>query len=212
MGWLVSIAAILIYCWNIKWLVASKALEPSSLTQLICLLWFVLCGIGFSDAGSNTLLLVLCFYIAFAWGLSWLIRLMLVLRKKRDSSILKRTWRYWLIIPATLFLPMLLSQLGIFALLRFKLSEPALVEYVEQVRTGKVNIAFEFEYPPRQIGLYTLTVTNLLPDRTVRFITSSHFILDKAGFAHAPNNPPKPQGEASYQQINQQWWYYYQSW
>lgn len=89
---------------------------------------------------------------------------------------------------------MLLSQLGIFALLRFKLSEPALVEYVEQLRAGKVDLPFEFEYPPRQIGLYKLSVTELSPDGTVRFITSSHALLDKAGFAHSPNTSPNKAG------------------
>lgn len=209
---MITVAAILGYCWIIKLLATRNFRSLSRFTVFLCLLWFVLCGVGFSDAGTNTLLIVICFYVALAWGLSWIIRLILVWRKKNDLNSLKRPLVYWLIIPSAIFLPLLLSNLGGFCWVRFKLSEQALVKYVGEVRAGKIDLSYEFEHPPRQIGLYRITVTQLLPDNTVRFITSTHNFLDKAGFAHSPKQSPLKQGEDFYQQIDQDWWYYYQSW
>ncbi|NOT84731.1 MAG: hypothetical protein HOP02_08145 [Methylococcaceae bacterium] len=208
----ISIALVLGFCWIIKLFVGSNSYTLSRLVILMSLIWFILCAIGFSDAGSNIPLIVVSVYISLAWVMIWVIRLWRKRFRKSDLNTLKRPLLYWLLIPSAIVLPLLLGYLDVFSLIRFKLSEQALCSYVGNVRAGKVDLAFEFDHPPRQIGLYTVTVTDLLPDGTVRFITSSHGIFDKAGFAHSPKHSPPVLGEDSYKQINQQWWYYYQSW
>lgn len=178
-----------------------------------CLTWFAFCAVAFSDAGSNVLLVVLSFYVASAWSLMWLIRLAISLRRRSSGDhTLKRPWQYWLFEPATIAVAMALSYLDTFSWLRFAVSEPALTSYVEGVRAGKVDLGFEFEHPPRRIGLYTVTFTDSLDDGTVRLITSSHGLLDKAGVANSPNTPPPKRGEDSYKHIHHDWWFWYQSW
>lgn len=187
----------------------------SRFTLLICILWIFFCMIAFSNAGSNVLLSVLALYFVGGWGIIWLIRLFIAWRRKakhRESKLHKACWRYWLVEPIVIIIPLVLAVSGVFSSIRFALSEPALSRYVADVRAGKVDLAFEFSHPPRQVGLYRVTFTDLLPDGTVRMITSSHGLMDKAGFANSPHRPPPRLGEDSYQYIQQHWWYWYESW
>jgi hypothetical protein len=177
------------------------------------IVWLAFCATAFSNAGSNILLVLVALPIAVSWGIFWLIRLVMSMRKKQqDEGKIKRPLAFWLFEPAVIILPLALSLLGVFSSARFALSEQALVDYVENVRAGKVDLAFEFNHPPRHTGLYTVTFTDLLPDGTVRMLTSAHRVLDRAGFANSPHDPPPRQGEDSYKHIHQQWWYWYESW
>ena len=159
-------------------------------------------------------MLVIAIYASGTWGLIWLIRLIVSLGRQRQGKgkFPKHHLLFWLFEPTVIVVSLVLSQLGVFSYIRFVLSEQALSSYVENVRAGKINLAFEFNHPPRQVGLYTVSLTDLMPDGTVRVITSTHGIMDKAGFANSLHNPPPRQGEDSYKHIHQQWWYWYESW
>lgn len=180
-----------------------------------CAIWFILCALLFSNAGSN-ILLILAVPMAGLWGIIWFFRWMHYLHIQQfgtdQQKARKKPKYYWIVEPATLVLSLALSMSGAFSFIRFLASENALTSYSDSVRAGKVNLAFEFQHPPRRVGLYTVTITELLPDGTVRMITSSHSVLDRAGFANSPNNPPATQGEDLYKHIHGQWWYWYQSW
>lgn len=119
---------------------------------------------------------------------------------------------YWALEPAVALLVFLLALSGVFFHLRFMISERSLTRYADDVRAGKIDLAFEFTHEPRRVGLYVVTVTDLLPDGTVRVITSKHGVMDKAGFVQSSQSPPPRQGEDSYKHIRGQWWKWYQSW
>lgn len=180
------------------------------------IIWFVICAIAFSNAGSNTIMLVMAIYVGGTWGVIWLLRLVVTLWRKRQGKekykLPKQPLLFWLFEPSVIVASLVLSQLGVFSSIRFALSEQALSSYVENVRAGKIDLAFEFNHPSRQVGLYSVSFTDLMPDGTVRLITSSHGLMDKAGFANSQHNPPPSRGEDSYKHIHQQWWYWYESW
>lgn len=185
----------------------------SGFTALVGAVWLVFCMVAFSNAGSNILLVLLALPIALAWGMTWLVRLVIWMRKKKsDEQVARRGAVYWLLEPAVVILPLVFAQLGIFSAARFAMSETALSNYAESVRAGKIDLKFEFNHPARHVGLYTVTFTDLLADGTVRMLTSSHGVLDRAGFANSLANPPPKQGEDSYKHIHRQWWYWYESW
>ncbi|MDO9365488.1 MAG: hypothetical protein Q7T58_03965 [Methylotenera sp.] len=186
---------------------------PSNMQVGFGVAWFLCCVVAFSDAGFNMLLILVALPVALIWGMVWLIRLIVSLKRQRSATVeVKRSVVYWLAEPVIVLFPLVLALTGVFSSARFVLSERALSDYVEQVRAGKVDLAFEFNHPRRQVGLYSVTFTDLLPDGTVRMLTSSHGLLDRAGFANSSHTPPSRQGEDSYEHIHQQWWYWYESW
>ncbi len=178
---------------------------------LVSVAWVIFCWIIFSNSGVSTISTVITVYIVGIWGIAWLIRLLVYFWRKGNRGP-QKTLFYWLFEPTVIVVSLLLSYAGVFSFIRFTLSEQALTRYVEDVRTGKVNIAFKFNHPPRKIGLYTVSQTDLMPDGTVRVITSLHGLLDKAGFANSSHNPPPRRGEDTYKHIYQQWWYWHESW
>lgn len=183
------------------------------LTLQAAFIWIVFCIGAFSNAGSNILFALVAIPVALIWGSMWLLRLVVSFRNKgQDRTGINHSLCYWLFEPVVIILPLILAQLGVFSIARFSLSEQALSNYAERVRSGNVNLAFEFNHPPRRVGLYSVTFTDLLPDGTVRVLTSSHGLLDRAGFANSPQTPPPRRGEDSYKHIHQQWWYWYESW
>jgi hypothetical protein len=192
----------------------NKLSNQFSYTQLLFgVVWFLFCVVAFSDAGFNMLLILVALPVTLIWGLVWLIRLILSLKRQRRGVVeAKRNISYWSIEPVFVILPLVLALTGVFSSVRFALSEHALSVYAEQVRAGKIDLAFEFNHPKRQVGLYSITFTDILSDGTVRVLTSSHGIFDRAGFANSSHTPPQRQGEDFYKHIHQQWWYWHESW
>lgn len=189
----------------------NKAYRLSRTVMALGVIWFVFCAIAFSDAGFSILFVLLALPVTFVWSLLWLIRLALSMKRQNIAGF-KNNLSYWLFEPVVIVLPLILALTGVFSSVRFVLSEQALSSYAENVRAGKVDLEFEFNHPARHVGLYTVTFTDLLADGTVRMLTSSHGVLDRAGFANSPANPPLKQGEDSYKHIHRQWWYWYESW
>lgn len=179
---------------------------------LLSVLWFSTCAVIFSNVGFNILFFMLAIYAAMSWIAIWLIRLGISLWKKRRGKDTEPSFLYWMLEPTVIIFSLTLAYSGIFSFIRFSLSEQSLSRYVEQVRTGTIDLSFEFDHPERKVGLYTIAFTDHLSDGTVRVITSSHGVLDKAGFANSTSDPPPKQGESAYQHIHQHWWYWYESW
>ena len=94
--------------------------------------------------------------------------------------------------------------------IRLKLSEPALTQYVRDVRAGRIS-ARETTDIPRWVGLFQVKETELLDGGIVRVITAEDF-LDDAGFVYSPNRVPPIRGEDSYRHIYGAWWYWHRSW
>lgn len=177
-------------------------------------IWLLFCIMAFSDAGFNILFILLALPIALIWVLFWFVRLIIAIRRQQGQGErnVKKILAHYMIEPTLIAVPLLLAYVGVFSSVRFMLSEQALSNYAEQVRAGNVNLAFEFNHPSRRVGLYRVTFTDLLPDGTVRVLTSSHGVMDRAGFANSSHEPPPRRGEDSYKHIHQQWWVWYESW
>ncbi len=183
------------------------------LTIVMSIFWLFFCVVVFSNAGLSMQSFISAMLLAGIWTATWVIRLAAYwLRRSSGKAQLKRPMIYWALEPSVLVATLVLSSMGIFSFVRFVVSEHALMNYVESVRAGAIDVDFEFFHPPRQVGLYTTSITDVLPDGTVRIITTSDGLFDKAGFANSPSNPPPKQAENSYKHIYGQWWYWYESW
>lgn len=176
--------------------------------------WLLSCALMFSNAGTNIFNFVIAFWLGIIWIIFWLIRVVIAAwryRKKPTDSI-KNSLKKMLIELGIILTPIAFASSGTFSYARFIVSESALLQYAEEVRAGKVDLNFEFVHEPRQIGLYEITVTDLLEDGTVRIITSQHGLLNKAGFVNSTKSPPPKRGEDSYKHLHGDWWYWYESW
>lgn len=190
-----------------------RAHHPRFAVIVLGMMWFVFCIIAFSNVGFNMLLVLIALPVTALWGVVWLVRLVIALRRQHYAvTVVKNNLSYWLFEPVIVVLPLVLALSGVFSSARFLMSEQALSNYAEHVRASKVNLSVEFGHPSRRVGLYSVTFTDLLPDGTVRVLTSSHDLLDRAGFANSPHSPPPRLGGDSYKHIHQQWWYWYESW
>lgn len=177
-----------------------------------CAVFFIGCAIASSNAGSDFFSSIAIVVIAAIWILIWAVRLGLSYMKSKKGKTPKLSASFWAIEPTCILLTLLVAYSGLFSLIRFTLAEQALSQYAADVRSGKINIDFEFTHEKKRIGLYQLTITEHLSDGTVRFITSSHNLLDSAGFANSESNPPQKRGEDSYKHIYGNWWVWYRSW
>jgi hypothetical protein len=104
---------------------------------------------------------------------------------------------------------MALIASGFFRYARFYLSKRELSQYVQGVQTGSVKTDYEFYHEPRKVGLYTVTITDKLPDGTIRFVTA-YDGLDKSGFAYCPTSPPIRE-KNTYKHLKGPWWFWHQN-
>jgi hypothetical protein len=181
-----------------------------------CMLWFIFCSVAFSNVGHDALTILIALCLAGIWMAIWFTRLAAFLTRLRSGKEQQMSRRflvvYWGIEPTVLVLSTSLSAFGVFSGARFALSLPSLETYIEPVRSGEFDLVFEFQHPPRYIGLYSVTATELLPDGTVRMVTSPHLVLDRAALANSLSNPPPRRGEDFYRNVYGHWWYWYESW
>ena len=172
-------------------------------------LWVFVCLTNFTNSGISTPNAVMAFYLALAWIVVWIVRIVAQRRGKKENPEIPRK-HLWLAEPAIIAVGFLFSYYpGPY--LRFFLSESSMENYVENVRSGDVDLNFEWHHPVTTIGLYSTSITDLLEDKTVRFITSSDGIFDRAGFAHSIKGPPMARSQNSYRHISGNWWYWRQS-
>lgn len=183
---------------------------------LVSLLWLVFVIVAFSDTGSSMVAVLVLLYGAVLWGVVWLIRFVIwgfrVRRGKRPAMPARAAWRYWGVEPAAFVLSVALIGSGVLMQARFHLSAFALQGYVEDVQAGRQS-TFGFEQAkPRQVGLYTIYETELLPGGMVRIITSSVGMGDNAGFVFSPAGEPPRLGRDYYTHLSGNWWHWYRSW
>ncbi len=177
-----------------------------------CVIFFIWCAVASSNASSDLISSIAILLIAAIWIVIWTVRFSFSYIKSKKGKAPKLNASFWVIEPTCILLTLLLAYSGLFSLIRFALGEHALSQYVADVRSGKVNVDFEFVHERKRIGLYQLIITEHLSDGTVRFITSSHNLLDSAGFANSESNPPQKRGEDSYKHIYGNWWVWHRSW
>lgn len=177
---------------------------------------FVFCAYAFSDAGINVLFIILAALIAGIWFAHWLFRLVRFARLTRKCPDIRENLKHpflsWGMEPLVLIFVGALAGSGVLADIRFAASLHSMNAYADEVRRGEIDLNFEWFHPTREIGLYSTSLTELLEDGTVRFITSSAGLMDRAGFAHSLNSEPMRQGEDSYTHLYGNWWIWRASW
>ncbi|MEJ5999900.1 hypothetical protein [Paucibacter soli] len=180
------------------------------------LLWLLLCALVFSNTGVAVLEGLAMAGIALLWALFYAARLLRHLLLRRPGRLGARQsvrgWRSWCREPAALALGIALSYGGVFVQARLWLSEPALRDYVQAVRDGRVELAYEFSHPVRRVGLYQVSRTEMLPDGSVRLITGRAGLMDQAGLAYSAHGRPQRRGEDSYRPLHGPWWGWRESW
>jgi hypothetical protein len=193
-------------------------LLPSKRAAFLSFFWFAFCAVAFSNAAGvkNSLAALFAIIVAGNGCMIGFVRRALRLWHQRRVPGAMRTVQCllveWIGELLLLGLPLLLAFFGVFASVRFEISKPALAAYAESVRAGKIEIGYEFNHPPRNAGLFTITRTDLLADGTVRMLTGSYGLLDYAGFAYSPGHTPPRVGEDSYRMIDADWWRWHESW
>ena len=175
------------------------------------IIWVLLAVILLSDSGVAIISFFVALSFTFIWLIVWLSRFIIVWlsRSKRNN---KFKWRdfssvvFWGFEPIAFLFILVLVHSGTMMLARLYISSSALEQYAKNVHEGKVDIAFEFTHPSRLIGLYSISITDAMPDGGVRFITSGDGLFDKAGFAYYPNGEPPKREENTYNHIYGPWW------
>lgn len=189
---------------------------PPRLTILFSLFWLVFVLISFSDAAAHYLVVTFIACIFGFWGLSWLVRAIILLvtilrSRQHQSPQLERRWKllHLGIELAAMELSLALIFFNIPLGIRLKLSESALTSYVQEVRAGRRSPQHWGE-PTRRVGLFDVKETELLGGGIVRVITAEDFI-DHAGLVYSPQQPPI-RGEDTYRHLYGAWWHWERSW
>jgi hypothetical protein len=112
--------------------------HPMSMSRpllIACVLWVCFIAIAHSDAGSGMGLFLFLYGSTLAWGLIWLIRILIhAWRCRREIAPENRGVAHWLLEPLMLVLAVVLAESGVPRHLRFMASRPALTRYVQSDR------------------------------------------------------------------------------
>lgn len=187
-------------------------------TVPLSLFWLTFVVIAFSDAAAYYLVVVLAVWVIGLWGLSWLVRVIIVLagfRMSRSKEKAPQPAKRWKLValgiePTAVILSLALVVFAIPTKIRLKLSEPELITYVQDIRAGRRSPQ-KSEDPALLIGLFRVRETELLEGGIVRLITAEDFV-DHAGFVYLPKQRPPVRGEDSYRRIYGSWWLWQRSW
>jgi Na+-transporting methylmalonyl-CoA/oxaloacetate decarboxylase gamma subunit len=174
---------------------------------IFCALWIALVTALFSDAGIIVFAYPLAIVFIVVWIIVWAIRF---IRNLRNSQDVQKTTTasvvFWSYEPLLMLTFLALAYTGTRKQARFHMSYAALNQYAKDVNDGKVDMNFDFYHPVRQIGLYSTTMTDQLPNKGVRFVTSGEGLFTKAGFAYFPETGPPVKDKNSYRHIDGSWW------
>ncbi len=205
----------------------------------ISLFWLAFVLIAFSDAATDMMIAFGAVSFIGLWGLSWIARVIFTVanahsqakrlhidqHSKNKFNLLspglwrglwrgqwKRKWRllYLGIEPIVLVGSIALLHFSVPTKLRLKLSEPALMSYIQTAQAAQAAQP-QLAISPRQVGLFQVQETELLSSGTVRLITTEDF-FDHAGFVYSPNQAPPVLGEDSYSHLYGDWWHWQRSW
>jgi hypothetical protein len=180
-----------------------------STSVLYALAWTAVIAVAGSNAAIDVsdrkaLGLMGCFWIA-----AWTLRLAHWTYRRRPSathsnaSVPPGVW-LWSIEPIVCLLTVFAAQAGLFQMARLQLSTAALTHYATSVRDARSMTASS--HAPKQLGLYTVTRTELLPDQTVLLRTSAEDAQRDAGFAHVLQTEAPLNTELRYRHVAGAWW------
>jgi hypothetical protein len=174
---------------------------------IFCALWIALVTALFSDAGIAVFAYPLATAFIVVWIIVWAVRFIKNLRNSHDAQKTSTaSVLFWSFEPLLMLAFLALAYTGTLKQARFHMSYAELNQYAKDVNDGKVDMNFDFYHPRRQIGLYSTTMTDKLPNKGVRFLTSGEGLFTQAGFAFFPETAPPVKDKNSYTHIDGFWW------
>jgi len=185
--------------------------------MLLCV-WSIAVLGACSDAGLSLLAFLFAMGAGLLLGLYWLARLIAYFYRRRKSRGVFPRRSYWNFAqePMLAALAVCLISTGAARYLRFFVSQPFLERHVSEIQAGHIAINPETGFAaPRLVGLYWLDGrTDILPDGSIRFITSRQGVFDSAGFIKSAQTPPPAtrMSEDAYQHLHGAWWVWTASW
>jgi hypothetical protein len=174
---------------------------------IFSIFWILLVMALFSDAGIIVFAHFLVIVFGFVWVAIWSARLYkYFINSQQSHRKIFSELIYWGYEPLILLIFLALAYSGTLMKVRFHVSYAALNQYANDVNAGKIDMNFDFYHPVRQIGLYSTSMTDQLPNKAVRFVTSGDGLFTNAGFAYFPETTPPVKDKNSYAHIDGFWW------
>lgn len=171
-----------------------------------------------SDAGLSLPAFLFAAAAGLLLGFYWLARLIAYVYRRRSSkgAFPKRSRWNFAQEPVLAALAVCLIATGAARYMRFFVSQPFLERHISEIQAGHIAINQETGLAaPRLVGLYWLEGRmDILPDGSIRFITSSKGVFDSAGFMKSTQTPPSAtrSSEDAYQHLYGSWWVWTASW
>ncbi len=184
--------------------------RPSVVEIILTLIWLVLAVVMFSEPGLNLWLFAILFLLGLLlgvlWGLRFLVAAIRRFLKSKDRRRLLGRAIAWSLLPFVVFFAAGVTKIRLPLKVRLKLSEDALLEYVQTIQPGTRK---PFSEHGHWVGLFKIKSVEHI-DGCIRIKTNDGF-TDEAGLAYSPKNPP-PQVwiTDSYRHLYGPWWHWHQ--
>lgn len=188
---------------------ASRDRVIFSYGTLFIITWALLATYLFSDVGVSFTSFFIAIVFTVIWSALWTVRLIPQFKKfKIFQRVYSSSIVIWRLEPVAFILIAALAYSDALMCARLYASSAALEGYVNDVRSGRIVMSFEFEngHPARSVGLYSIYLTEKIPNEGVQFLTSRDGLFDRAGFAYYSSGEPPHRGKNSYTHIYGPWW------
>jgi hypothetical protein len=128
--------------------------------------------------------------------------------RREQADWIRRYWRWWIVVSATIVLGFVLSAALPLLSLRVYLSTGALRESPPVLSALSQADLYN---QGRWVGLFHVTEFSQFGPE-LRFITNECGLVDNCGIVYSPDGPPPRRGEDSFTHLFGPWWHWYQSW
>jgi hypothetical protein len=183
-------------------------------TILVAVCWLTFLIVVFSDTATPFAVAIPVCLLLIIWIASLIIRATIVIalmagNRLQANHVEQRNLLNFGFESLAIVLSVVLLVFQVPTIIRLKLSESALKEYVREVQTR--YLTKKMQVSKRSVGLFEIRETELLEGKIVRMITAADF-LDDTGLVYSPDRVPPVRGEDGYRHLYGDWWYWHRSW
>ncbi len=184
-------------------------------TILIAFCWLTFLIVVFSDTATPLVISIPVCLLLIIWIASLIIRVIVTValmagNRLQTNHVEQRNLLNFGFESLAIVLSVALLVFQVPTIIRLKLSESALKQYVREVQT-RYHSNQKMQIAERAVGLFDIRETELLDGKIVRMITAADF-LDDAGLVYSPDRVPPVRGEDAYRHLYGDWWYWHRSW
>ncbi len=184
-------------------------------TILVALCWLTFLIVVFSDTATPFAIAIPVCLLLIIWIASLTIRATIVIalmacNRLQTNRVEQKNLLNFGFESLAIVLSVALLVFQVPTIVRLKLSESALKQYVREVQT-RYHSTQKIPIATRSVGLFEIRETELLEGKIVRMITAADF-LDDTGLVYSPDRVPPVRGEDAYRHLYGDWWYWHRSW